>query len=55
MIALNRCDFYGLCHATAEGSCSWHEFARDIRVGGKTVRPLPALAFGRRRIVWVVI
>jgi dTDP-4-dehydrorhamnose reductase len=30
MVALSRCDFYGLYHATAEGSCSWHEFAREI-------------------------
>jgi dTDP-4-dehydrorhamnose reductase len=28
--ALTRCDAYGLYHATAEGSCSWHEFAREI-------------------------
>jgi dTDP-4-dehydrorhamnose reductase len=30
MVALSRCDFYGLYHATAEGSCSWHQFAREI-------------------------
>ena len=30
MVALSQCDFYGLYHATAEGSCSWHEFAREI-------------------------
>lgn len=23
-------DVRGICHATAEGSCSWHEFAREI-------------------------
>jgi dTDP-4-dehydrorhamnose reductase len=28
--ALSRSDAYGLYHATAEGSCSWHEFAREI-------------------------
>ncbi len=28
--ALTRCDAYGLYHATAEGSCSWYEFAREI-------------------------
>ena len=28
--ALSRRDAYGLYHATAEGSCSWHEFAREI-------------------------
>jgi len=30
MVALSRSDFYGLYHATADGSCSWHEFAREI-------------------------
>lgn len=30
MVALSRSDFYGLYHATAEGSCSWHEFAGEI-------------------------
>lgn len=30
IVALSRCDNYGLYHATAEGSCSWHEFAREI-------------------------
>lgn len=30
MVALSRSDHYGLCHATAEGSCSWHEFAGEI-------------------------
>src|SRR5260370_16829006 len=30
MGALSRSDFFGLYHATAEGSCSWHEFAREI-------------------------
>jgi dTDP-4-dehydrorhamnose reductase len=30
MVALSRADCYGLYHATAEGSCSWHEFAREI-------------------------
>jgi dTDP-4-dehydrorhamnose reductase len=28
--ALAHCDGYGLYHATAEGSCSWYEFAREI-------------------------
>ncbi len=27
---LSRADQYGLYHATAEGSCSWYEFARTI-------------------------
>jgi len=30
MVSLSRSDFYGLYHATAEGSCSWYEFAREI-------------------------
>jgi dTDP-4-dehydrorhamnose reductase len=30
MVALSGCDSYGLYHATAEGSCSWYEFAREI-------------------------
>jgi dTDP-4-dehydrorhamnose reductase len=30
MVVMSRCDAYGLYHATAEGSCSWHEFAREI-------------------------
>jgi len=30
IVALSRCDSYGLFHATAEGSCSWYEFAREI-------------------------
>ena len=30
MVVLSRCDGYGLFHATAEGSCSWYEFAREI-------------------------
>ena len=30
IVALSRSESYGLFHATAEGSCSWHEFAREI-------------------------
>jgi dTDP-4-dehydrorhamnose reductase len=30
VVALSRSDAYGLYHATAEGSCSWYEFAREI-------------------------
>ena len=30
IVKLSRSDSYGLYHATAEGSCSWHEFAREI-------------------------
>lgn len=30
IVSLSGCDAYGLYHATAEGSCSWYEFAREI-------------------------
>ncbi len=30
IVRLSRSDAYGLYHATAEGSCSWYEFAREI-------------------------
>ncbi len=30
MVALSRSNAYGLYHATAEGSCSWYQFARQI-------------------------
>jgi dTDP-4-dehydrorhamnose reductase len=30
MVQLSHADAYGLYHATAEGSCSWYEFARQI-------------------------
>jgi dTDP-4-dehydrorhamnose reductase len=30
IVALSRTDCYGLFHATAEGSCSWFEFAKAI-------------------------
>jgi dTDP-4-dehydrorhamnose reductase len=30
IVALSRCDAFGLYHATAEGKCSWYEFAREI-------------------------
>jgi dTDP-4-dehydrorhamnose reductase len=30
IVALSRSDSYGLYHATAEGSCSWHAFAGEI-------------------------
>jgi dTDP-4-dehydrorhamnose reductase len=30
IVALSRSKSYGLYHATAEGSCSWFEFAREI-------------------------
>lgn len=30
IVKLSECDAYGLYHATAEGSCSWYEFASEI-------------------------
>jgi dTDP-4-dehydrorhamnose reductase len=30
IVGLSRSDAYGLYHATAEGECSWYEFAREI-------------------------
>ena len=30
MVQLSRSNRYGLYHATAEGSCSWYEFAQEI-------------------------
>jgi dTDP-4-dehydrorhamnose reductase len=30
IVCLSRCEEYGLYHATAEDSCSWYEFAREI-------------------------
>jgi len=30
IVQLSRSDCYGLYHATAEGSCSWYEFAQEI-------------------------
>jgi len=30
IVVLTRSDNYGLCHATAEDSCSWYEFAKEI-------------------------
>jgi dTDP-4-dehydrorhamnose reductase len=39
IVQLSRSDSYGLYHATAEGSCSWYEFAREIfALTGTTVR-----------------
>lgn len=39
LVALSRSENYGLYHGTAEGSCSWYEFAHEIfRATGTTVR-----------------
>jgi len=39
LVALSRSNQYGLYHGTAEGSCSWYEFASEIfRVTGTQVR-----------------
>jgi dTDP-4-dehydrorhamnose reductase len=35
IVALSGCREYGLYHATAEGSCSWYEFAKAIFVAAK--------------------
>jgi dTDP-4-dehydrorhamnose reductase len=45
IVALSRCESYGLYHATAEGSCSWFEFAKEIfAVTGTPVKLTPAKA-----------
>jgi dTDP-4-dehydrorhamnose reductase len=36
IVILSRSDAYGLYHATAEGSCSWYEFAKEIFEATKT-------------------
>jgi dTDP-4-dehydrorhamnose reductase len=39
LVALSRSTNYGLYHGTAEGSCSWYEFAREIfRATGTNIR-----------------
>jgi dTDP-4-dehydrorhamnose reductase len=30
IVVLSQCDAYGLYHATAEGKCSWYEYAKEI-------------------------
>lgn len=45
VVVLSHSDAYGTYHATAEGSCSWHEFARTIFVlAGMNVDVQPAHA-----------
>jgi len=42
LVALAGAGEYGVFHATAQGVCSWHEFAAEIfRLTGTTVRLLP--------------
>jgi len=36
LVDLSHSEAYGLYHATAEGSCSWHEFAKEIFALTKT-------------------
>jgi dTDP-4-dehydrorhamnose reductase len=39
LVVLSRSTNYGLYHGTAEGSCSWHEFAREILMSiGSNIR-----------------
>jgi dTDP-4-dehydrorhamnose reductase len=39
LVALSRSDAYGIYHATAEGNCSWYEFAKEIfRACGASVK-----------------
>jgi dTDP-4-dehydrorhamnose reductase len=43
IVALSRTQSYGLYHATAEGSCSWYAFAREILdTAGEKVRLVKA-------------
>jgi dTDP-4-dehydrorhamnose reductase len=46
IVALSRSDCNGLFHATAEGSCSWFEFAREIFLLTGTQVTLEAAAAG---------
>jgi len=39
MVKLSRCDAFGVYHATAEGGCTWYEFAQEIfALAGSKVR-----------------
>lgn len=46
IVALSRTDAYGLYHATAEGSCSWYEFAKEIFELTKTTVQLEVAGAG---------
>jgi dTDP-4-dehydrorhamnose reductase len=46
IVALSRSNQYGLYHATAEGSCSWYEFAHEIFAITQTPVRLKAAAAG---------
>jgi dTDP-4-dehydrorhamnose reductase len=46
IVALSRCDRYGLFHATAENLCSWYQFAREIFSQAGVVVKLEAAAPG---------
>jgi dTDP-4-dehydrorhamnose reductase len=35
MVVLSRAECYGLFHTTAEGSCTWYDFAREIFASAK--------------------
>ena len=37
IVSLARFEAYGLYHATAEGSCSWYEFAREIFAAARAI------------------
>jgi dTDP-4-dehydrorhamnose reductase len=45
LVTLSRSDRYGLYHATAEGSCSWYEFAQTIfRLSNSRIKLMVASA-----------
>jgi dTDP-4-dehydrorhamnose reductase len=46
LVQLSRSDCYGLYHATAEGSCSWYEFAQEIFALTDTPVRLKVAEFG---------
>jgi dTDP-4-dehydrorhamnose reductase len=46
IVLLSRSEAYGLYHATAEGSCSWFDFAREIFEVTKTPVKLTAASAG---------